>query len=125
MSKITAEHLQRNACVYIRQSTPDQIEGPPAPRNGPPRPGGLPASFLPRGAGSSPSRWAFLRASLRARRSASLCSRADRSDGFYLLRFISRNTPSRCIFFLRTRSAWSTLLSRTMTCKEHSLHTFV
>ena len=25
MSKITAEHLQRNACVYIRQSTPDQI----------------------------------------------------------------------------------------------------
>jgi hypothetical protein len=25
MSKITAEHPQRNACVYIRQSTPDQI----------------------------------------------------------------------------------------------------
>src|SRR6476646_8700008 len=25
MSKITAEHLQRNACVYIRQSTPDQL----------------------------------------------------------------------------------------------------
>ena len=25
MSKITAEHLQRNAYVYIRQSTPDQL----------------------------------------------------------------------------------------------------
>jgi hypothetical protein len=25
MSRITAEHLQRNACVYIRQSTPDQL----------------------------------------------------------------------------------------------------
>ena len=25
MSKISAEHLQRNACVYIRQSTPDQL----------------------------------------------------------------------------------------------------
>jgi hypothetical protein len=25
MSKITAEHLQRAACVYIRQSTPDQL----------------------------------------------------------------------------------------------------
>ena len=25
MSKITAEHLQRSACVYIRQSTPDQL----------------------------------------------------------------------------------------------------
>ena len=25
MSKITAEHLQRNACVYVRQSTPDQL----------------------------------------------------------------------------------------------------
>ena len=25
MSKITAEHLQRNACVYIRQSTPGQL----------------------------------------------------------------------------------------------------
>jgi DNA invertase Pin-like site-specific DNA recombinase len=25
MSKITTEHLQRNACVYIRQSTPDQL----------------------------------------------------------------------------------------------------
>jgi len=29
--------------------------------------------------------------------------------------FISRNTPSRCSFFFRTRSAWSTLLSRTVT----------
>jgi len=29
---------------------------------------------------------------------------------------ISRNTPSRCIFFFRARSAWSTLLSRTRTC---------
>jgi len=25
MSKITAEHLSRRACVYIRQSTPDQV----------------------------------------------------------------------------------------------------
>ena len=25
MTKITAEHLSRNACVYIRQSTVDQI----------------------------------------------------------------------------------------------------
>ena len=25
MNKITAEHLQRNACVYVRQSTPDQL----------------------------------------------------------------------------------------------------
>src|SRR6266403_3351453 len=25
MNKITAEHLQRNACVYIRQSTPGQL----------------------------------------------------------------------------------------------------
>lgn len=25
MNKITAEHLQRNACIYIRQSTPDQL----------------------------------------------------------------------------------------------------
>ena len=25
MSKITAEHLQRKAYVYIRQSTPDQL----------------------------------------------------------------------------------------------------
>jgi DNA invertase Pin-like site-specific DNA recombinase len=25
MRKITAEHLQRNACVYIRQSTADQV----------------------------------------------------------------------------------------------------
>ena len=25
MNKITAEHLARRACVYIRQSTPDQV----------------------------------------------------------------------------------------------------
>ena len=25
MTKITAEHLQRSACVYIRQSTADQL----------------------------------------------------------------------------------------------------
>jgi hypothetical protein len=37
--------------------------------------------------------------------------------------FISRNTPSRCIFFLRTRSAWSTLLSLTVTYTSFtSLH---
>src|SRR5438477_6577862 len=28
--------------------------------------------------------------------------------------------PSRCIFFFKTRRAWSTLLSRTRTCKECS-----
>ncbi len=26
MSKITAEHLARRACVYVRQSTPDQVQ---------------------------------------------------------------------------------------------------
>jgi hypothetical protein len=26
MNKITAEHLARRACVYIRQSTPDQVK---------------------------------------------------------------------------------------------------
>ncbi len=25
MTKITSEHLARGACVYIRQSTPDQL----------------------------------------------------------------------------------------------------
>ena len=95
----------------------------PVPGNGL-RPFGLPGRiFFPRGAGSRPSRWAFLRASLRARRTASPCSRVAFSEGFSknLLRFISRNTPSRCIFFLRTRSAWSMLLSRTSTCKKYSL----
>src|SRR5690606_3094175 len=39
-------------------------------------------------------------------------------EGFSKVRriFISRKTPSRCIFFLRARRAWSTLLSRTRTC---------
>src|SRR5215210_4522823 len=26
MSKIAAEHLSRQACVYVRQSTPDQVQ---------------------------------------------------------------------------------------------------
>ena len=26
MNKITAEHLARRACVYVRQSTPDQVQ---------------------------------------------------------------------------------------------------
>ena len=26
MSKITAEHLSRRACVYVRQSTADQVQ---------------------------------------------------------------------------------------------------
>src|SRR6266571_727214 len=26
MNKITADHLSRGACVYIRQSTPDQVQ---------------------------------------------------------------------------------------------------
>ena len=26
MNKISAEHLTRRACVYIRQSTPDQVQ---------------------------------------------------------------------------------------------------
>jgi hypothetical protein len=48
---------------------------------------------------------------LRAQRIASAFSRFDFSDGFSqnLLRFISRKTPSRCIFFLSTRRAWSNL----------------
>src|SRR5205085_6236840 len=33
-------------------------------------------------------------------------------------RFISRNVPSRCIFFFKTRSAALTSLSRTNTCIE-------
>jgi hypothetical protein len=49
------------------------------PENGPLRPDGLPVgNFLPRGTGRSPSRWAFLRASLRAPRRASSCSRTER-----------------------------------------------
>src|SRR3989442_194523 len=56
------------------------------------------------GIGIKPSRWASLLAALRARRTASAFSRVLRSDGFsYALRlFISRKTPSRCIFFLST-----------------------
>jgi len=50
----------------------------PGPENGPLRPGALLGrNFLPLGRGRRPSRWAFLRASLRARRTASFCSRAD------------------------------------------------
>ena len=26
MNKITAEHVSRRACVYVRQSTPDQVQ---------------------------------------------------------------------------------------------------
>jgi DNA invertase Pin-like site-specific DNA recombinase len=26
MTKISAEHLSRMACIYIRQSTPDQVQ---------------------------------------------------------------------------------------------------
>src|SRR5271166_3661382 len=50
---------------------------------------------------------------------ASAFSRVLRSDGFSyaLRRFISRKTPSRCIFFFKTLRACSTLLSRTNTCK--------
>src|SRR6516164_3148738 len=71
------------------------------------------------GMGSKPSRCACFLAALRARRMASDFSRVLRSDGFSyaLRRFISRKTPSRCIFFLSTLRACSTLLSRTMTCK--------
>jgi len=59
------------------------------------------------GMGIKPSRWASFLAALRARRMASAFSRVLRSDGFSyaLRRFISRKTPSRCIFFLRTLSA--------------------
>jgi hypothetical protein len=66
----------------------------------------------------SPSRCAFLRASLRTRRIASVFSRTLLSEGFSknLHRLISRNTPSRCIFFFKTLRACSTLLSRTKTC---------
>src|SRR5271165_2690231 len=49
---------------------------------------------------------------------ASAFSRVLRSEGFSyaLRRFISRRTPSRCIFFFKTLRACSTLLSRTNTC---------
>jgi hypothetical protein len=59
------------------------------------------------GMGIKPSRWASFLAALRARRMASAFSRVLRSDGFSyaLRRFISRKTPSRCIFFLRTLRA--------------------
>src|SRR5215204_4293819 len=93
------------------------------PRSPVAAPGRCPSAFFASnfflGSGISPSRCAFLRASFRARRIASDFSRFFRSEGFsYELRcFISRNTPSRCIFFFRTRSAWSMLLSRTRTCK--------
>ncbi len=44
-------------------------------------------------------------------RTASRNARAD---------FISRKMPSRCIFFFKAFRAWSTLLSRTRTCKPMS-----
>src|SRR5271163_3469525 len=55
---------------------------------------------------------------LRWRRIASARSRTRRSDGFSYerRRFISRNVPSRCIFFFKTRSAALMSLSRTKTC---------
>src|SRR5262249_27273835 len=58
------------------------------------------------GIGIKPSRCACFLAALRARRTASAFSRVLRSDGFSyaLRRFISRKTPSRCIFFLSTLS---------------------
>src|SRR5271154_1082057 len=59
-----------------------------------------------------------LRSTLRWRRIASARSRTRRSDGFSYerRRFISRNVPSRCIFFFKTRSAALMSLSRTKTC---------
>ena len=65
-----------------------------------------------------PSRWARLRASLRARRTASAFWRAFFSEGFSkcVRDFISRKRPSRCIFFFSARRACSTLLSRTTIC---------
>src|ERR1700722_16563684 len=59
-----------------------------------------------------------LRSTLRWRRIASARSRTRRSDGFSYerRRFISRNVPSRCIFFFKTRSAALMSLSRTNTC---------
>jgi hypothetical protein len=59
------------------------------------------------GMGIRPSRWASFLAAFRARRTASAFSRVLRSDGFSyaLRRFISRKTPSRCSFFLRTLRA--------------------
>ena len=66
-----------------------------------------PGNFFLRVSGMRPSRCAFLRASLRERRIASDFSRFLRSDAFSYerCRFISRNTPSRCIFFFKTRRA--------------------
>src|SRR5437879_2749996 len=59
----------------------------PGGRGWRPGPGRAPAGPLPGnpfffGAAMRPSRWACLRASLRARRTASAFSRVDRSDGF-------------------------------------------
>jgi len=78
-------------------------------------------SFFFGGDGSNPSLIACFRASLRARRTASDFSRVLFSRAFHeRRRFISRKTPSRCIFFLSTRVAWSILLSRTNTCNQFS-----
>lgn len=70
------------------------------------------------GFGNRPSYCAFFLSCLRQRRMASVACRARRSEGFSYARrfFISRSNPSRCIFFFKTRSACSTLLSRTKTC---------
>ena len=70
--------------------------------------------------GSAPlSLRACFLSSLRRRRMASARFRIRFSEGFSYARlaFMSRKTPSRCILFLSTRSAWSILLSRTDTCK--------
>ena len=66
------------------------------------------------------SRRAFFLRSLARRRTASAFLRLRISDGFSYARFAlsSRYRPSRCILFLRTRIAWSTLFSRTNTCTK-------
>jgi hypothetical protein len=80
------------------------------------------------GLGIKPSRWACFLAALRARRMASAFSRVLRSDGFSyaLRRFISRKTPSRCIFFLRTlrgvgRAAASSIRTKQKAKSSHRL----
>ena len=74
-------------------------EKPPQPRAAGANSGGPSGSHgsVYRSGQSPPSRCAFLRASLRARRIASAFSRAFLTEGFSkcCLSFISRNTPSR------------------------------
>ena len=95
----TSQRMQRHRCASTTKcSQQTQNLGGGARR-------GAASRFLD--IGIRPSRWACFLAALRARRMASAFSRVLRSEGFSyaLRRFISRKTPSRCIFFLSTLRA--------------------